>query len=137
MPEYQEVDWEKAECRGTNTELFYQVEEERSTTAYPYINAVRSICGRCPIWFECLSYAFNHEGFGVWGGMTSQERRSIYEPDKYPMQRARAIHDLKDYGITLDRIKEAHEHSGNVGSMDNRVAYYRKNGAISDSRPRE
>ena len=102
------------------------------------VNAeARRICKKCPVIDECLAYAFGNEGFGVWGGMTSLERRSIYEPQKYPAQRRRALEDLGDYGITLQRIKEAYEHSGNDGSMENGFAYYRKNGPISNSRPRE
>lgn len=137
MPKYEEVDWDKAECRGAYTNLFYDIEEERNFSAYQYINAVRSMCARCPIWFECLAYAFSNEGFGVWGGMTSLERRSIYEPQKYPAQRRRALQDLGLYGITLQRIKEAYEHSSDDRSMENGFTYYRKNGVISNRRPRE
>ena len=136
MPEYQQVDWDKAECLGVHTDLFFSVEEERSTQAYMYINAVRSMCARCPIQFECLSYAFAHEAYGVWGGLTSPERLSIHDKDKYPLQRARALQALSIYGITLDRIKEAYEHSRNDGSLENESSNYRKNGVVGYRRPR-
>jgi len=136
MPKYDQVDWDKAECLGVHTDLFFSVEEERSTQAYMYINAVRSMCARCPIQFACLSYAFAHEAYGVWGGLTSPERLSIHDKEKYPLQRARALQSLEIYGITLDRIKEAYEHSRNDGSLENESANYRKNGVIGNSRPR-
>lgn len=107
MPEYSEVKWDQAECRGTiYTELFYLIEEQRSLMQYEYINALRSICARCPIWSSCLSYALEHESYGVWGGMTSIERVALQQIGKYPNQRARAIRDLAKYGITLEQILE-------------------------------
>jgi WhiB family redox-sensing transcriptional regulator len=137
MPEYQQVKWDFAECRDTDTELFYRVEEERNQFAYKYINAVRSICGRCPIQKECLSYAFGNEDYGVWGGLTSLERRSMGEPDKYPVQLRRALEALQMYGISYKEVRETYEHSINVGMLANRFTYGRKNGVVDHRRPRE
>jgi WhiB family redox-sensing transcriptional regulator len=89
------------------------VEEERNLKAYRYINAVRSICGRCPIFQECLTYGFGNEQYGVWGGLTTAERKAVVEPKKYPAQLRRALFDLDEYGITYDQIMEAYEHSLN------------------------
>jgi WhiB family redox-sensing transcriptional regulator len=136
MSQYQQVDWDQAECQGTYTELFYKVEEERNQEAYLYINAVRSICGRCPIQRECLAYAFGNEEYGVWGGLTGLERRSVGDPDRYPVQLKRALAALKSFGISFKEVKESYEHSVNVGSLANRFTNYRKDGAARDSRPR-
>lgn len=136
MPKYKQVDWEQAECRDVYTELFYRIEEERNQEAYRYINAVRSICGRCSIQRQCLSYAFENEEFGVWGGLTSLERRSIGDPNKYPIQLTRALHALKMFGITHKEVKEVYEHSVNVGSVAGRTPNGRKDGPARDSRPR-
>lgn len=107
MPEYHEIDWDRAACRGeVYTDLFYLVEETRSILQYEYINALRSICASCPIWKSCLSYAMEHESYGLWGGMTSIERLSMRDPRRYPNQRKRAIADLERYGIYLDMIWE-------------------------------
>ena len=108
MPQYTEVDWEKAECKRLEiyTDLFYDIEEQRSTHAYDHINSVRAICVACPIWKDCLAYAFQHEDYGMWGGMTSQERASIDDPLKYPNQRTRGLQNLKENGITFDLIME-------------------------------
>jgi len=105
MPEYREVDWDKAACWDSNLEMFYDVEEERNAYAYNYINAVRSICVRCPIFRDCLTYSFEHEKYGVWGGLTSVERKAMNEPNAYPAQRRRALLDLLQYGITQDLIE--------------------------------
>ena len=137
MPKFNEVDWKSGACFGANTDLFYAVEEERSIKAYDYINAVRSICGACPIWKECLAYAFAHEDYGVWGGMTSMERRSISEPKKYPAQLRRARFDLEQYGITYKEIVEAYEYSGYGGSVADKSTYYGEDDSPGNRRPRE
>jgi WhiB family redox-sensing transcriptional regulator len=136
MPKYSQIDWDLAECRGSYTELFYRVEEERNQTAYKYINAVRSICGRCPIQRECLAYAFGNEDFGVWGGLTSLERRSMGDPDKYPIQLNRALKALEMYGISYKEVRETYEHSIDVGMLADRIANRRKDGASDNSRSR-
>jgi WhiB family redox-sensing transcriptional regulator len=105
MPEYREVNWDKAECWDSNLEMFYDVEEERNAYAYNYINAVRSICARCPIFRDCLTYSFEHEKYGVWGGLTSVERKAMNEPNAYPAQRRRALLDLLQYGITQEQVE--------------------------------
>ena len=136
MPKYEQVDWDQAECREFDTELFYRVEEERNQEAYLYINAVRSICGRCPIQRDCLAYAFGNEEFGVWGGLTGLERRSVGEPERYPIQLNRALKALQSFGISFKEVKESHEHSIDGGSLANRFSNYRKDGAAGHRRPR-
>ena len=107
MPKYDEVDWEKAACRGSvYTDVFYNVEEERSIVAYEYINALRTICLACPIWKVCLTYAMEHEIYGVWGGMTSIERFAFRNPSKYPNQLRRALFAFEEAGITYEEIME-------------------------------
>ncbi|MBR8741982.1 WhiB family transcriptional regulator [Nocardiopsis sp. MG754419] len=41
-------------------------------------NRVKAICQGCPVRTECLADALdNRVEFGVWGGMTERERRSL------------------------------------------------------------
>ena len=37
----------------------------------------RSICGTCPVKEQCLRVALKYEEEGVWGGTTTQERKSM------------------------------------------------------------
>jgi WhiB family redox-sensing transcriptional regulator len=40
------------------------------------IKLAKQMCYQCPVIKECLIYAFeNNEDYGIWGGMTEQERR--------------------------------------------------------------
>ncbi len=108
MPKYSEIDWDQAACReaGIYTDLFYSVEEERSIMQYEYINSLRTICAACPLWKACLTYAFENEDYGVWGGLTSVERVALKDDGKYPNQRSRAIFNMNQLGINLAQIKE-------------------------------
>ncbi|MFI1203556.1 WhiB family transcriptional regulator [Streptomyces sp. NPDC020883] len=41
-------------------------------------NTAKAVCNGCPVRPECLTYALDHrEWFGVWGGMTERERRTL------------------------------------------------------------
>lgn len=62
---------ERAACRGTDTTAFYPT--LGGSTA-----AAKKICGRCPVEEECLRGALDrNERFGVWGGMSTRERRKL------------------------------------------------------------
>jgi WhiB family transcriptional regulator, redox-sensing transcriptional regulator len=40
--------------------------------------AAKTICGECPVMYDCLSYALRHkELYGIWGGVSEHERRNI------------------------------------------------------------
>lgn len=67
---YEDVKWEDAACRGTDTEAFYPV------NGLPPKTAVR-ICQGCPIRNDCASYAIEHEAYGYWAGMAEITRHEI------------------------------------------------------------
>jgi hypothetical protein len=133
MPQYGSIDWDQAECRGIYTDLFYSVEEERSNSAYYFIDAVRTTCARCPIWEKCLTYAFNHEDFGVWGGLTSLERASFRDPEKYARQKERAELSLGKFGITIEMLMRVYERASNELGVDSKIAFNREDDFVGDS----
>ena len=66
------VDWPSlAACRnGDPDALFVQGAEQ---------NVAKRICRSCPVRMECLADALdNRIEFGVWGGMTEDERAAHY-----------------------------------------------------------
>ncbi|MGH2760709.1 MAG: WhiB family transcriptional regulator [Actinomycetota bacterium] len=75
-----ENDWRpEAACRGLDPELFFSSDEianrqerlEREAEA-------KAVCTRCTVRNECLSYALAAgERYGIWGGLSPQERRAI------------------------------------------------------------
>jgi WhiB family redox-sensing transcriptional regulator len=60
-----------AACRGMDPELFFPDRGEPTEPA-------KAVCAGCRVRGECLDYALaNVERFGVWGGTSERERRTI------------------------------------------------------------
>jgi WhiB family redox-sensing transcriptional regulator len=68
---------ERAACRGVDTESFYGPESIRATELRDReIEKAKRICRRCPVLSVCREWALDTgEPYGVWGGLTSAERR--------------------------------------------------------------
>lgn len=59
---FDEVEWERAACRGSGPLLWFSAEE------HDYQRA-RAVCLRCPIREDCREYGAEHEAEGTWGGV--------------------------------------------------------------------
>lgn len=58
-----------AKCKGSDDTLFAEGAAQRR---------IRTLCNGCPVKLECLAEALdNRIEWGVWGGMTERERRSL------------------------------------------------------------
>lgn len=61
----------RAACRRHNPELWFQPDES------PETDRALEICAECSVIQECLEFAYrNRERYGVWGGLTAEQRRS-------------------------------------------------------------
>ncbi len=61
----------EAACRGMGTEVFYT---DRGESTKP----PKDVCAGCPVRAACLEYALAAgEQFGVWGGLSENERRRL------------------------------------------------------------
>ncbi|MHB8671966.1 MAG: WhiB family transcriptional regulator [Acidimicrobiales bacterium] len=75
-----------AACRGVETERFYP-----SAEASEAIEGARKVCDGCPVRPACLEYALEaREPYGVWGGLTEDERRSLRRRRQAERRRAAA-----------------------------------------------
>lgn len=65
-------EFEDPACREIGTEIFYlnQGETELAKEA-------KAICGRCIHRKECADWGIHNEKFGVWGGLTEDNRRLL------------------------------------------------------------
>ena len=82
-----------AACVGVETALFFP---ERAADPRP----AQAVCATCPVAQQCLEYALTvGEDFGIWGGKTARDRRSIPQARSGAHQtglvRARARRGLK------------------------------------------
>lgn len=63
---------DQAACHLLDPDLFFPT---KNTAIVSATNAARRVCAGCPVRDECLEYALaNNERWGVWGGLTRQER---------------------------------------------------------------
>ena len=70
------MDWRhRAICRDEDPELFFPV--GTSGPALLQIAEAKTVCRRCPVVSECLTWALESgQDAGVWGGMSEDERRA-------------------------------------------------------------
>ena len=63
-------DWTAlAKCQGTADDMFGEAIDQKRA---------RQLCTGCPVRFDCLAEALdNRIEWGVWGGLTERERRSL------------------------------------------------------------
>ncbi len=62
---------DRAACFGVDPDVFFPISEEEAGPALTF-------CGACRIREECLAWALkNGERYGVWGGLTEQQRRRL------------------------------------------------------------
>lgn len=66
------LNWQElGACFEVPVEIFFPPTEQEA-------EAAKSVCKRCAVREECLEFAIEvDERFGVWGGLTPQERRSL------------------------------------------------------------
>lgn len=64
-------------CRTVSPELFFHPEGERGAARRRRDQRATALCGRCPVLLQCREHALAaREPYGVWGGMTEDEREA-------------------------------------------------------------
>ena len=72
-------DWrENALCRIADPDWFFHPDGERAAKRNDRVRRARQVCVQCPVMRECAAFAVeSREGFGIWGGMSEDERVSV------------------------------------------------------------
>ena len=60
---------EHALCYGVSGDIFFEEGVRR------LVIEAKSYCYKCPVRVDCLEHAIAAEEIGIWGGMTTTERR--------------------------------------------------------------
>ena len=64
-------------CSGLNPRMFYPSSNHTALDDLLELKA-KEICAICDLTADCLQYALEtHEKYGIWGGKTERERRSV------------------------------------------------------------
>lgn len=72
-------DWQlRAKCRGEDPNVFFHPSGERDTARKERIEVAKSFCRTCPVIKECADHALSvREPYGIWGGMSEDEREKV------------------------------------------------------------
>ncbi len=73
-------DWQMSgSCRAVSPETFFHPEGERGSKRRHRDDHAKAICGACPVIVQCRAHALAvREPYGVWGGLSEEERERIY-----------------------------------------------------------
>jgi WhiB family redox-sensing transcriptional regulator len=99
-------DWQlRGLCRGKDSSLFFHPEGERGAARSSRETAAKEICMNCPVQIPCADHALKvREPYGVWGGMTEEEREEHHARQK-ALVRAQAARD-KAARLRQEQVKE-------------------------------
>jgi WhiB family redox-sensing transcriptional regulator len=74
-------DWEWQHdglCRTRSPELFFHPDGERGSVKRNREARAKALCHECPVIMQCRAHALGvPEPYGVWGGLTEEEREEI------------------------------------------------------------
>jgi WhiB family redox-sensing transcriptional regulator len=87
-------DWQlRGLCRGKDSSLFFHPEGERGAARAAREQSAKEICLNCPVQKQCCEHALRvREPYGVWGGLTEEEREIHYQRQK-ALARARVARE--------------------------------------------
>lgn len=76
-------DWQlRGACRGADTLLFFHPDGERGAARVRRQTAAKAVCAACPVLSNCRRHALMvHEPYGVWGGLSEEERARMVAGD--------------------------------------------------------
>lgn len=67
-----------AKCKAMGNEMFFDYGKGRGKDAIKNLARVARFCSDCPVRKECLRFALdNNIKYGVWGGMSPNQRKSF------------------------------------------------------------
>jgi WhiB family transcriptional regulator, redox-sensing transcriptional regulator len=83
-PVANEWDWQlKGSCQGLNSNVFFHPDGERGSARSRRADRAKAICQRCPVLEQCRRHALSaREPYGVWGGLTEEERRELWTSER-------------------------------------------------------
>lgn len=71
---------ERGACREADPTLFFHPQNERGLARQRRDQSAKQVCADCSVRIECADYAIrSREPYGVWGGLTEEDREQIYE----------------------------------------------------------
>ena len=70
-------------CRGVDPESFFHPDGERGPAREAREARAKAICATCPVIQQCAAHALSvREPYGIWGGMSEDDREVVYARQK-------------------------------------------------------
>ncbi|MFC9359099.1 WhiB family transcriptional regulator [Rhodococcus sp. NPDC057014] len=78
-PRIDEWSWQyRGACRAMPSRMFFPSQNLRGPALRRLESEAKLVCAQCPVIEQCREYALDYkEPYGVWGGLTSAERRHL------------------------------------------------------------
>ncbi|WP_229052056.1 WhiB family transcriptional regulator [Aeromicrobium sp. Leaf350] len=79
MPLIEVYEWQHSgACMGLDSSVFFSPSRERGAAKHLREQGAKAVCATCPVIEECRDHALAaREPYGVWGGMTVEERELL------------------------------------------------------------
>lgn len=77
-------DWQLlGACRGGESTTFFHPDGDRGASRAARERDAKAICAGCPVIRECADHALTvREPYGVWGGMSEDDRKAVYRRER-------------------------------------------------------
>lgn len=86
---------ENGACRSVDPTWFFHPQNERGLSRLRRDRQAKAVCASCQVRLECADYAIRaREPYGVWGGLTEEDREHIYrrlDSRHYPRDRGAGL----------------------------------------------
>ena len=70
-------------CREADARLFFHPDGERGPARRKRDAAAMAVCAGCPVIEQCRRHGLSvREPYGVWGGLTEDDREEIYRAER-------------------------------------------------------
>lgn len=116
VPDDSTWDWQaRGLCLTADNGDFFHPQNERGLARIRRDRRAKAICADCAVRIECADYAIRaHEPYGIWGGLTEEEREQIYSRiplENFPTavgEAARAAADAIAAAVSDDALGIVH-----------------------------
>lgn len=114
-----DIPWqEQGACREADETLFFHPDGESGGMKEKRISAAKDVCATCPVLAQCRDYALaKGEAFGIWGGMSEDERAAILAGQSAGSSRWLHVEPFRFPPTKVERVLEPETVLGHLNKL--------------------